>query len=226
MLPFRNNSLARLIIAVLFIESIAILLYFGFCFYKILFFNRLLNGTIVLPGEKRLIADINSLALKIIPLLFVCFLILFSFWLYRVYRNIEITSRFHSSYTPLAAAFSLIIPVTNLFLPHIIMTEIWTANSKNENEKYFGKNVINNWRFLFALVMLYALFCIFTFYRPVSMNDLIKGIYYKIFLHILCIHFSFQTIKIVEIINELEKKKLYLPVINRKQLVSKKANSV
>jgi hypothetical protein len=105
---------------------------------------------------------------------------------------------------------ALVIPFANLFIPRRVVNEIFNIYTISEREKYAARRILNKWRYLLALVIIYSLYCIFIFYTPASVTEVIRGIYYKIFLLVLCIHFSFQTMEIVELLNELEKKKLFL----------------
>jgi hypothetical protein len=68
---FKNNILSRLIIFVLFVETIAIFLFLGFCVYKLLFFKKILQGSNIVGGETTLIGDINKIGFRIIILIFV-----------------------------------------------------------------------------------------------------------------------------------------------------------
>lgn len=209
MLPFKNNILSRLIIFVLFLETIAIFLFLGFCVYKLLFFKKMLEGSSIAGGESTLIADINKIGFRIIIVIFISGIILFLSWIYRLYRNIEASRKEHG-FTPFTRVLALVIPFANLFIPRRVVNEIFNIYPISEREKYVARRILNKWRYLLAFIIIYSLYCIFIFYTPVSVTEVIKGIYYKIFLMVLCIHFSFLTMEIVELLNELEKKKLFL----------------
>ena len=102
---------------------------------------------------------------------------------------------------------ALDIPFCNFFFHKNVIDEICNDYASDKKDADCTKRVIKKWRLLLALIIAYSLYCIFIFYTPASVNDVIKGIYYKIFLLILSIHFSFITMEIVELINELERKK-------------------
>jgi hypothetical protein len=208
--PFKNNILSRLIIFVLFVETIAIFLFLGFCVYKLLFFKKILQGSNIVGGETTLIGDINKIGFRIIILIFVSGIVLFLCWIYRLYRNIESSRNTEHGFTPFTRVLALVIPFANLFIPRRVVNEIFNIYTISEREKYAARRILNKWRYLLALVIIYSLYCIFIFYTPASVTEVIRGIYYKIFLLVLCIHFSFQTMEIVELLNELEKKKLFL----------------
>jgi Domain of unknown function (DUF4328) len=210
--PFKNNILSRFIILLLFIEAVAIFLYLGFFVYKLLFFKKILKGLHVLSGETTLIADINRMGFKLIITLVLSGTLLFLFWLYRLYRNMESSRNTEQGFTPFTRVLALAIPFANLFIPNNVINEICNTYSTDKKDTASAKRVINKWRFFLALIMAYSLYCIFVFYTPASVPEVIKGIYYKIFLLILCIHFSFITMETVELINELERKKSLLYV--------------
>ncbi|QEC69647.1 DUF4328 domain-containing protein [Panacibacter ginsenosidivorans] len=210
MAPFKNNILSRFIILVLFIETIAIFLYLGFSVYKLLFFKKVLQGSTILSGETTLIGDINKMSFRIIIYIFVSGILLFLCWIYRLYRNIEASRNIEHGFTPFTRVLALVIPFANLFIPRRVVNEIFNIYTISEREKYTARRILNKWRYQLALVIIYSLYCIFIFYAPASVTDVIKGIYYKIFLLVLCIHFSFLTMEIVEMLNELERKKLFL----------------
>src|SRR5690349_11452803 len=102
MLPFRNNILSRLIILFLFVESVAIFLFLGFCVYKLLFFKKILKGLPALPGEAIMIGDISKIGFRIIFGLMITCLSLFLLWLYRLYRNIDSTKNVESGFIPVS----------------------------------------------------------------------------------------------------------------------------
>ncbi|MEP6845159.1 MAG: DUF4328 domain-containing protein [Panacibacter sp.] len=205
--PFKNNSLSRVIILVLFIESVAIFLYLGFFVYKLLFFKKVLKGIKVLSGETILVSDINKTGFRIIISIVISGIVLFLLWLYRLYRNIESVRSTETGFTPFSRILALAIPFANLFIPNTVIHEICNAYTTDIREMRCIKRVINKWRFLLAVIIAYSLYCIFMFYVPASVNEVINGIYYKIFLLILCIHFSFITMGVIELMNEMEKKK-------------------
>lgn len=191
----------------LFIEAVSIFLYLGFFVYKLLFFKKILKGVHVLSGETTLIADINRIGFRLIAALVISGTLLFLLWLYRLYRNMESSRDLTQNFTPFTRILALAIPFGNLFIPKNVITEICNAYATDKKDADCTKRVLKKWRLLLALIIAYSLYCIFIFYTPVSVPDVIKGIYYKIFLLILCIHFSFITMEIVELVNELERKK-------------------
>lgn len=205
--PFKNNILSRLIIFVLFVEAVSIFSYLGFSVYKILFFSKMLKGMPVLSGETRLVASINQMAFKIIIGIVVLGILLFLCWLYRLYRNIESARNETEGFTPFTRVLALAIPIVNLFIPAHVINEICNAYTTDVKTITHAKRVINKWRFFLSIIITYSLYCIFVFHMPASANDVIKGIYHKIFLLMMCIHFSFITMEIVEMINEMERKR-------------------
>lgn len=161
----------------------------------------------VLSGETILIADINRIGFRLIAALVISGTMLFLLWLYRLYRNMESSRDVTQNFTPFTRILALAIPFGNLFIPKNVIHEICNAYATDKKDADCTKRVLKKWRLLLALIIIYSLYCIFIFYTPASVHDVIKGIYYKIFLLILCIHFSFITMEIVELINELERKK-------------------
>lgn len=208
--PFKNNILSRVIILVLFIEAVGIFLYLGLFVYKLLFFKKVLKGIHVFSGETTLVADINRIGFRLIIALVISGMLLFLCWLYRLYRNIESSRDAEHGFTPFTRVLALAIPFANLFIPKHVINEICNAYTNDTRDANAMRRVINKWRLLLTIIIIYSLYCIFIFYTPASVNEVIKGIYYKIFLLLLCIHFSFITMEIVELINELERKKRFL----------------
>lgn len=210
--PFKNNILSRSIILLLFTEAVFIFLYLGFFVYKLLFFKKILNGVHVLSGETTLVADINRIGFRLIAAFVFSGTVLFLFWLYRLYRNMESSRDVTQNFTPFTRILALAIPFGNLFIPRNVIHEICNVYATDKKEAACAKRVLKKWRLLLALIIGYSLYCIFVFYTPASVHDVIKGIYYKIFLLILCIHFLFITMEIIELINELERKKEFTPL--------------
>lgn len=211
---FKNNILARLIMVVLFFLAVSILVYSGFCVYKISYFTKLQNGIAVYAGQKKMIADVNWFALRIISGLFVSFLVLFAVWKYRSYKNIETIKKGESNFNAVTAAFAMIIPFANTMVPGAIMEEIWATNASQKGEEKKARSVMNNWQFLFAIILVYTLYTFVTFYKVTTPADIVTGLYYKLFLHIMCIHFCFLTMNIIETINERERTKLFFVSMN------------
>lgn len=207
MFPFKNNILSRIIILFLFAEAVSIFLFLGFCVYKLLFFKKILSGLPALPGEAAMISDISKFGFRIIFGLMVTCLILFLLWLYRLYRNIDSTKSFENGFTPMSSVLALVIPFANLMIPKNTVNEICSSYIITEKEKTYAKRMLTNWRILFAFVTICSLFCAAMFYTPISVSEVVKGIYYKIFLLIIYIHFSFLTMEVVELLNELERKR-------------------
>jgi hypothetical protein len=205
--PFKNNILSRFIILVLFIEAVSIFVYLGFCVYKLLFFKKILKGLHVLSGETIMVSDINRMSFKLIVALVMSGIVLFLCWLYRLYRNMESSRSKEQGFTPFTRVLALAIPLANLFIPNKVINEICYAFTTDKRDAHTVKRAINKWRFLLTLIIIYSLYCIFVFYTPASVPEVIKGIYYKIFLLVLCIHFSFITMEIVELVNEIERKR-------------------
>jgi len=204
---FRNNILSRLIILFLFVESVAIFLFLGFCVYKLLFFKKILKGLPALPGETIMIGDISKIGFRIIFGLMITCLSLFLFWLYRLYRNIDSTKNVESGFTPVSSVLALVIPFANLLIPRNTVNEICSSYIITDKEKVYAKRILTNWRILFAAVTVCSLYCVAMFYTPISVSEVVKGIYYKIFLLVIYIHFSFLTMEVVELLNELERKR-------------------
>ena len=207
MFPFKNNILSRIVILFLFIEAVSIFLFLGFCVYKLLFFKKMLNGLPALPGETVMIADISKIGFRLIFGLMISCLLLFLFWLYRLYRNIDSTKNLENGFTPVSSVLALVVPFANLLIPRNTVNEICNSYIITDNEKVYAKRILTNWRILFAVVTICSLYCITMFYTPISVSEVVKGIYYKIFLLVIYIHFSFLTMEIVELLNELERKR-------------------
>ena len=193
----------------LFIEAVAIFLYLGFCVYKILFFKKVLKGLNILSGERNLIAEINRTGFSIIIGLVITGIILFLLWLYRLYRNIEATRNTTNEFIPFTRILALAIPFANLFIPGNVIAEICHTYTTEQKEIKTIRRALKKWRLLLTLIIIYSLYCIFMFYLPSTVNEVIRGIYYKIFLIVLCIHFLFLTMEVIELLNEMERKKRF-----------------
>ena len=207
MFPFKNNILSRVIILFLFTEAVSIFLYLGFSVYKLLFFKKLLSGVAASAGESAMIGDISRIGFRIIFSLMITCLVLFLLWLYRLYRNIDSTKSLENGLTPVSSVLALVIPFANLMIPKSTVNEICNSYVITDKERSYAKRMLTNWRILFAFVTISSMFCAAMFYTPITVSEVVKGIYYKIFLLIIYIHFSFLTMEVVELLTELERKR-------------------
>ena len=207
MFPFKNNILSRVIILFLFTEAVSIFLYLGFSVYKLLFFKKLLSGVAASAGESAMIGDISRIGFRIIFSLMITCLVLFLLWLYRLYRNIDSTKSLENGLTPVSSVLALVIPFANLMIPKNTVNEICNSYVITDKERSYAKRMLTNWRILFAFVTISSMFCAAMFYTPITVSEVVKGIYYKIFLLIIYIHFSFLTMEVVELLTELERKR-------------------
>jgi len=125
------------------------------------------------------------------------YMIFFSSWLFKKYKNAHSVSRFKLTYKPIWALFSLIIPIFNLVAPYQIMNEIWAVNNKDLIIEKSNRNIIKIWWFLGIAIFIYAKALNTWQSKHVTLENYLYTEYHSLLLCAFSIHYYYLIRKIL-----------------------------
>lgn len=95
-------------------------------FAAFIVWGLLVSSTLAFSG-----AEIETLIVLYLLVLFLPLAVLFTAWIYRVYRNLSAFGVSGLKYSPGWAAGCFFVPILNLWRPYMVVEEIWKASDPN-----------------------------------------------------------------------------------------------